>query len=122
MPNFMSRGLNWLQDQRHKHMAEEIRIGFTLPGSFPLLATIVEQEVESSSEVVRQQAQIFRFIVRREDLEKHNIKLHRGMKIWYLDDTYEIGFDRNQLYEYNDPNRNDVIIKASLVNDNESIT
>ena len=61
-------------------------------------------------------------MVRRCDLERYDVKLQRGLKIWYLDDEYELAYENKDIYEYNDPDRNDLILKAVLIRDNEGLS
>lgn len=122
MSNFISDGLSWFQEQRETHCAQEILIGFTRETAAPINATVTSDDALSTQNRVTLQKQHFRFVVRRCDLERYDIKLHRGLKIWYLQDVYELAYDPKDLYEYNDPNRLDVILKAVLIYDDESLS
>lgn len=119
---FLSDGLTWFQEQRHRHASSEISIGYVKKTAHPILATVSKQDATSTVNRLTVQRQVFHFVVRRCDLEKHKIKIHRGLKIWYLDDEYELVYDGNQISEYNDPDRLDIILRAVLVRDNESVS
>jgi len=119
--NFISKGLAWFQEQRHAHCAHEILIGFSKAAASPIWATVSSDDAQSTQNRVTVQRITFNFVVRRCDLEKYDIKIHRGLKIWYLDDVYEVVYDNKDAYEYNDPDRNDVILKTVLIQDDESL-
>lgn len=87
-----------------------------------MLATVTSDNAESTQNRLTVQKQIFHFVVRRYDLAQANITLHRGLKIWYLYDTYELVYEGKDIYEYNDPDRNDIILKAVLVTDAEKLS
>ncbi len=122
MRNFITNGLDWFQRQRVLHTTHEILIGYQQNSAVPILATVSSDDAESTQNRVTLQKQMFHFIVERADLIKYDIKLHRGVKIWYLDDEYELTFHGKDLYEYNDPNRNDVVLKAVLIKDDEGFS
>ena len=122
MNNMMSKGLLWFQQQREAHCTHEILIGFTKNTAAPINATVSSDDAVSTQNRVILQKQIFHFVVRRCDLERYDIKLQRGLKIWYLDDEYELAYESKDVYEYNDPDRNDLVLKAVLVRDNEGLS
>ncbi|GIW60306.1 MAG: hypothetical protein KatS3mg087_1372 [Patescibacteria group bacterium] len=105
-------GLKWLQEQRHKHMSVLVKLGTSLSTAVDLQATISFEEASSTASQITQQKQIHHFIFRTSDLKANNIKLHRGLKIWYDDREFETVYERNRLFEFNDPLGLDVIIKA----------
>lgn len=120
--SFLSRGLRWAQDQRHKHTTHEIVIGQSYATGAKIDATVSQDDGESTQETLTLHKQIFNFVVRRCDLEVKNIRIQRGLKIWYLDDVYEVTYKGRTMYEYNDPDRNDVVIYAVLVEDEDVIS
>ena len=120
--NMMSKGLSWFQKQREAHCTHEILIGFIKNTAAAINATVSSDDGTSTQNRLTLQAQMFHFVVRRCDLESYDVKLQRGLKIWYLDDEYELSYESKDLYEYNDPDRNDLILKAVLVRDNESLS
>lgn len=121
MTNFISDGLSWFQEQRQLHCTHEIQIGFTKATAAPINATVTSDDGQSTQNRLTLQKQIFHFVVRRCDLERHNIKLQRGLKVWYLNDEYELAYESKDVYEYNDPDRLDIVLKTVLVNDDEPI-
>lgn len=121
MTNFMSNGLSWFQTMREAHCTQEILIGSSKNTAAPINATPSSDDGQSTQNRVNLQKQIFHFVVRRSDLERYDVKLRRGLKIWYKDDTYELTYEAKDMYEYNDPDRNDVVLKAVLVADDEGI-
>lgn len=120
--SFLSRGLRWLQEQRQLHATHEIAIGSTYVSAAKINATVSQDEGDSTQDTVTLHKQIFTFVVRRCDLEVKNIRIQRGLKIWYLDDVYEITYKGRTMYEYNDPDRNDVVIYAVLVEDQDAVS
>lgn len=120
--DMLSDGLSWFQEMRHTTCSQEIQIGFTLATASPISATVSSDDSSTTQNRVTLQKQIFHFVVRRCDLERYNIKLQRGLKIWYKDDTYELSYDAKDVYEYNDPNRLDLILKAVLVRDYDGLS
>lgn len=121
MTNFISDGLSWFQEQRQLHCTHEIQIGFTKGTAAPINATVTSDDGQSTQNRLTLQKQIFHFVVRRCDLERHSIKLQRGLKVWYLNDEYELAYESKDVYEYNDPDRLDIVLKTVLVNDDEPI-
>jgi hypothetical protein len=121
-PSFLSSGLAWLQAQREEQTTHEISIGPVLATAAKLRATVSHAEAESVGNTGTLHQQFFHFIVRRCDLEKFNIRIQRGLRIWYLDDVYEAAYKGKALYEYNDPDRNDIIIYAILVDDDDNVS
>lgn len=117
MNDFITDGLAWLQQMREQHCSAEIAVGLTLGSAASLLATVSQDSVSTTMNGLTLQKITFIFVVAREDLQARNIKLQRGLKIWYKDDEYELSYDGQDIYEYNDPNRNDVVLKAVLVKD-----
>lgn len=122
MSDFITDGLSWFQEQRELHTTQEILIGFTKATAAAINATVTSDDAQSTQNRLTLQKQIFHFVVRRCDLERYSVKLQRGLKIWYLDDEYELAYESKDLYEYNDPNRNDIVLKTVLVRDNEGLT
>ena len=122
MSNFISQGLSWFQQQRESHCTHEILIGYSVATAAPINATVTSDDGQSTQNRVTLQKQIFHFVVRRCDLERHNIKLHRGLKIWYLNDVYELSYESKDIYEYNDPDRLDIVLKTVLISDNEGLS
>lgn len=121
MTNFISDGLSWFQTMREAHCTQEILIGFTKATAAAINATPSSDDAQSTQNRVTVQKQIFHFVVRRSDLERFDVKLQRGLKVWYRDDTYELAYEAKDMYEYNDPDRNDVVLKTVLIEDNEGI-
>ena len=117
----MSDGLSWFQEQRQLHCTHEILIGFAKATAAPINATVTSDDGQSTQNRLTLQKQMFHFVVRRCDLERYNVKIQRGLKVWYLDDEYELAYESKDLYEYNDPDRLDIVLKAVLVDDNEPI-
>jgi len=117
MANFMQQGLTWFQTQRQLHCTEDILIGFTKLTAQTIKATASSDDAQSTQNHVTIQKQIFHFVVRRSDLVSKSIKLQRGLKIWYKHDEYELTYESKDMYEYNDPTRLDIILKAVLVDD-----
>ncbi len=122
MTNFISTGLAWFQEQRQAHCTEEVFIGYVRETASALQATISSDDGQSTQNQVTLQKQIFHFIVRRTDLINRNIKLHRGVKIWRGDETYELSYESKDIFEYNDPNRLDVVLKAVLIDDGNELS
>ncbi len=122
MTNFISNGLAWFQEQRQTHCTEEVFIGYVRETASALQATISSDDGQSTQNQVSLQKQIFHFIVRRTDLINRNIKLHRGVKIWRGDETYELSYESKDIFEYNDPNRLDVVLKAVLIADGNELS
>lgn len=122
MTNFISTGLAWFQEQRQTHCTEEVFIGYVRETASALQATISSDDGQSTQNQVTLQKQIFHFIVRRTDLINRNIKLHRGVKIWRGDETYELSYESKDIFEYNDPNRLDVVLKAVLIDDGNELS
>ena len=122
MTNFISNGLAWFQEQRQTHCTEEVFIGYVRETASALQATISSDDGQSTQNQVTLQKQIFHFIVRRTDLINRNIKLHRGVKIWRGDETYELSYESKDIFEYNDPNRLDVVLKAVLIDDGNELS
>ena len=122
MTNFISNGLAWFQEQRQTHCTEEVFIGYVRETASALQATISSDDGQSTQNQVTLQKQIFHFIVRRTDLINRNIKLHRGVKIWRGDETYELSYESKDIFEYNDPERLDVVLKAVLIDDGNELS
>ena len=122
MTNFISNGLAWFQEQRQTHCTEEVFIGYVRETASALQATISSDDGQSTQNQVTLQKQIFHFIVRRTDLINRNIKLHRGVKIWRGDETYELSYESKDIFEYNDPERLDVVLKAILIDDGNELS
>ena len=122
MTNFISNGLAWFQEQRQTHCTEEVFIGYVRETASALQATISSDDGQSTQNQVTLQKQIFHFIVRRNDLINRNIKLHRGVKIWRGDETYELSYESKDIFEYNDPERLDVVLKAVLIDDGNELS
>ena len=122
MTNFISTGLTWFQEQRQTHCTEEVFIGYVRETASALQATISSDDGQSTQNQVSLQKQIFHFIVRRTDLINRNIKLHRGVKIWRGDETYELSYESKDIFEYNDPERLDVVLKAVLIDDGNELS
>ena len=122
MTNFISNGLAWFQEQRQTHCTEEVFIGYVRETASALQATISSDDGQSTQNQVSLQKQIFHFIVRRTDLINRNIKLHRGVKIWRGDETYELSYESKDIFEYNDPERLDVVLKAVLIDDGNELS
>ena len=122
MTNFISTGLAWFQEQRQTHCTEEVFIGYVRETASALQATISSDDGQSTQNQVSLQKQIFHFIVRRTDLINRNIKLHRGVKIWRGDETYELSYESKDIFEYNDPERLDVVLKAVLIDDGNELS
>jgi hypothetical protein len=120
--SFLSNGLNWLQDVRHTHCTETIRLGLSYDGSKELAATISQDEANSTQDRVTLQKQVFHFIVRRSDLINSGVKLQRGVKIWYNSNVFELAYEGRKLFEYNDPMRNDLILRAVLVQEEDGLS
>ena len=122
MTNFISTGLAWFQEQRQTHCTEEVFIGYVRETASALQATISSDDGQSTQNQVTLQKQVFHFIVRRTDLINRNIKLHRGVKIWRGDETYELSYESKDIFEYNDPERLDVVLKAVLIDDGNELS
>ena len=122
MTNFISNGLAWFQEQRQTHCTEEVFIGYVRETASALQATISSDDGQSTQNQVTLQKQVFHFIVRRTDLINRNIKLHRGVKIWRGDETYELSYESKDIFEYNDPERLDVVLKAVLIDDGNELS
>ena len=122
MPNFISTGLAWFHEHRQAHCTEEVFIGYVRETASALQATISSDDGQSTQNQVTLQKQIFHFIVRRTDLINRNIKLHRGVKIWRDDETYELSYESKDIFEYNDPERLDVVLKAVLIDDGNELS
>lgn len=121
MPSFIDKGLTWFQKERQLHCTEDVLIGTTLGTAIPLKATKTSDDGQSTQNHLTLQKQIFHFVVRRSDLVANNIKLHRGIKIWHDDDQYELSYESKDIYEYNDPLKLDIVLKAVLVDDDNPI-
>ena len=115
--NFISNGLTWFQTQRQLHCTEDILVGFTRLDAVAIKATATSDDAQSTQNHLTLQKQIFHFVVRRSDLVDNSIKLQRGLKIWYKFDEYELTYESKDMYEYNDPSRLDIVLKAVLVDD-----
>lgn len=122
MSDMISKGLTWFQNMRQLHCSQEILIGFDVGTATPIRATVSSDEATSTQNRITLQKVTFHFVVRRIDLEENSIKLHRGLKIWYKGDTYEVAFEHKDIYEYNDPNRLDIILKTVLTKDSNGLT
>lgn len=120
--DFISEGLSWFQDMRHTCCTQEILIGLTLATAKPIQATPSSDDASTTHNRLSLQKINFNFVVRRVDLESNEIKLQRGLKIWYRDDEYELSYDAKDIYEYNDTNRLDIVLKTVLVGDNNGLS
>lgn len=121
MGNFIAEGLTWFQQQRQLHCTDDILIGLTIDTAVTIKATVVADDADSTQNRMVLQGQKFHFVVRRSDLVANNIKLQRGLRIWHSDDMYELAYDQKDVYEYNDPQKNDVVLKTVLVTDQNPI-
>lgn len=112
--NFIQDGLAWFQNQRHEHTTQEVLVGLTEESAVPLKATVAGSSSQSSMDQVALEGKHFRFVFRRCDLYNANVKIQRGLKIWYKNNEFNVAFDKKMTDDYNDPMLLDITLRAVL--------
>ena len=122
MSDHFEAALEWFQEFRHEQLTQEVRIGYTEEAARLLFATVPSNETNTTQDGLNQSIQFFKFIFRRCDLVDKQIKINRGLKIWWNKSEYTIALaDRKLLYYYNDTLKNDVVIQTVLSGEEDDI-
>lgn len=121
MTEFMEWGLDWLQEVKSEELDVEVKIGTALETAVPILATPVASDANSTSNQLQVHMQYRGFVVQRSELVSKNIKIYKGLSIFWDGKQFDIITDGKVIHYDNDNHDRSVVINTVLAGTTNAI-
>ena len=113
MPNFLQKAALWTSNYREAHASDTIVwTDVTHPSGVSMPATISSDTAETNPNGVKIQTKHVHFIIKASRIKANSIVPIRGATITWRNREFEVAFDKGNVWEWNDPQQYDIIVKT----------